>query len=379
MILRGRRSRKKNTRVFGDDWDNREDSDEQLPEVNNGDDQGKCTPLPSMRCPVATAKHRRRKRNSRYLGDEWDNNEDIDEYQSSKVKSHSDKEVCVPLGSKDCAVVTPKDIPRKKNSRYFGDDWDNMEDSDEHQSPLKNQHDKGTARFPKKHAVVHQIGRDAIARGKQLEKEPERVLQIDEYFDENADPNEPGPSVWRRVRCKQVMTSSDSGTEWVPQEESLESEEDVEDDNHLLLADEWSGGNHNEGIAIGHTVDVEYLDHGGFCVRCEHCHAGLYEAEKIKRDGKITGGSLCCHNGKSAILEAHFPRVPEPLQSLFNDYTSREGKLFHSNIRYINSALQMASTTAGIKHTIAGINETTGPSMMVAQGNIYHLLNPMAG
>ena len=51
------------------------------------------------------------------------------------------------LESKDCAVVSPKDTPRKKNSRHFGD---NMEDSDEHQSTMvKNQQDRGTARFPK--------------------------------------------------------------------------------------------------------------------------------------------------------------------------------------------------------------------------------------
>ena len=81
-------------------------------------------------------------------------------------------------------------------------------------------------------------------------------------------------------------------------------------------------------------------------------------------------GSLCCHGGKSASLETHFPEAPEPLQSLFNDCTSREGKLFHTNIRYINSALQMASSTASIEHK-------KGPGMMVAEGNIYHLLNPI--
>ena len=284
-----------------------------------------------------------------------------------------------------CPVDTGKSRRRRKNTRYFGGDWDNNEDSDEHQSPVTTHQESGTARFPQKPPVVHQIHRDDRARGKSPRNEPKYVMEIEEYFDENADPNEPGPSVWRRIRRRQVATSSDE--EWVPQEETQEETTEASDDDISVEIHPVEGTRRprqprsyrRSGVALGEAVDVEYLDHGGFYVRCEHCHAGLYEAEKIKRDGKITGGSLCCHNGKSAILEAHFPRVPEPLQSLFNDYTSREGKLFHSNIRYINSALQMASTTAGIKHTIAGINETTGPSMMVAQGNIYHLLNPMAG
>ena len=119
---------------------------------------------------------RSRKRSTRYFGDDWDNKEDSDDHQA-RVNNDDGRATSATLASKDCAVVTPKDVPRKKNTRYFGDDWDNKEDSDEHQSPLKHHQDRSLARFPKKRAVVHQIGRDAIAGRKQPEKEPKRVIR----------------------------------------------------------------------------------------------------------------------------------------------------------------------------------------------------------
>eukprot|EP00889_Picochlorum_renovo_P006380 jgi/Picre1/33410/NNA_008734.t1 len=85
----------------------------------------------------------------------------------------------------------------------------------------------------------------------------------------------------------------------------------------------------------------------------------------------ITGGPLCCHDGKAAFLSDHFDRpAPQPLRSLWDDRTSQEGTCFHKKIRYINAALQMASSTSNVMHT-------PGVSMMVAQGSIYHLLNPI--
>jgi len=374
MILRGQRSRQRNTRLLGDEWDTREDSDEELSKVNNDHDRVECAPLRSKRSPAAPAKHRRRKKNSRYMGDDWDNDGDSDEHRSSTVKHDIEQ-----LGSKHCAVATPEDMPRKKNSRYFGDDWDNMEDSDEHQSPPKMQHSRGSARFPKRRPVVHQLDGDAMTRGTMEKKAHKWEPETDEYYDENADPNQPGPSVWRRGRSRPVLTTVDSDEEWVPSAESHGETVETSDDDEsslqcsparVLRPHESTREYKNCKIALGDAVDVEYLDHGGRSLRCELCQATLYSSEKVKRDGKVTGGSLCCHNGKSASLETHFPEVPEPLQSLFNDYTSAEGKLFHHKIRFINSALQMASSTASIKHK-------KGPSMMVAEGNIYHLLNPI--
>jgi len=124
-------------------------------------------------------------------------------------------------------------------------------------------------------------------------------------------------------------------------------------------------------VALGDAVEVEYVDHGERCERCAFCNAALYKWEVAKREGSICGASLCCHFGKAAFLSQHFDEpAPEPLRRLFQDKTSAQGKMFHKNIRYINSALQMASTTANVRHT-------RGRSMMVAEGNIYHLLNPL--
>ena len=47
-------------------------------------------------------------------------------------------------------------------------------------------------------------------------------------------------------------------------------------------------------------------------MRCELCRDGWYEWEKGKRDAKVSGGSLCCRNGKNVRLEIpHAPKVPE--------------------------------------------------------------------
>jgi hypothetical protein len=211
MILRGRRSRKRNTRVLGDDWDNMEDSDEELSKVNNDNDQVKCAPLRSKRSPVATAKHRRRKQNSRYLGDEWDNDGDSDEHQQSlTVKNANDSERRAALRrSKECPIALETGRMPKKNRRYFGDDWDTREQSDEYQEQQSCYQDTCTARFPKKRAVVHQIGRNAISRGKQPKKGPKYVLEIEEYDDENADPNQPGPWVQRSVKRRQASSDDE--------------------------------------------------------------------------------------------------------------------------------------------------------------------------
>eukprot|EP00889_Picochlorum_renovo_P007393 jgi/Picre1/34423/NNA_001892.t1 len=183
-----------------------------------------------------------------------------------------------------------------------------------------------------------------INREKAEKKPLTCVGEIEKHLDENADPNKQGPSPRRRVKRKQVVSSSED--EWLPQDESQETIVDAEDDNILLLPEEWRNENQAGGIALCDALEVEYLDHG-------------------------RRGGLCCHDGKAAFLADHFDKpAPEPLRSLWDDRTSQEGTCFHKKIRYINAALQMASSTSNVVHT-------PGVSMMVAQGSIYHLLNPI--
>ena len=211
--------------------------------------------------------------------------------------------------------------------------------------------------------------------------------------DENVDPNAPEPAACPKRRRGQAGQAVDD--EWLPEEDGVEhacSTDDATDgdgdgDDDLdteLLEDEISmapnvlperqrrgRANRRCAVALGDALSVEYLDHGRRSKRCQLCHAPLYEWEVTKSEGRLTGGALCCHNGTAASLADHFDKpAPEPLRSLWDDHTSHGGKCFHRKIRYINAALQMASSTSNVVHT-------PGVSMMVAQGSIYHLLNPL--
>ena len=233
------------------------------------------------------------------------------------------------------------------------------------------------------HTIANRVDKADISKGKEPCQVPKSMIELEEYVNENADPNEPGPSVWRRIRQTPVPTSDD---EWLPDEEAVGDRFDSEEDGisvesspstQALLPEERIRRPHKRPqasrhceVALGNASTAAYLDHGKRIKTCTFCAAGLYESEVVKK-GHIAGGALCCHYGKAASLSKHFDGpAPEPLQSLFDDHVSTEGKLFHRKVRYINSALQMASSTASVKHT-------PGPSMMVAEGNIYHLLNPL--
>ena len=115
-----------------------------------------------------------------------------------------------------------------------------------------------------------------------------------------------------------------------------------------LLPEEKRRDYRKRGVALGDAVEVSYLDHGERCKSCAFCNARLYEWEVMKKKkGSIIGGKLCCHENKATFLSRHFDEpTPEPLRSLFDDYTSSQGKLFHKHIRYINAALQMAPPPA---------------------------------
>ena len=265
---------------------------------------------------------------------------------------------------------------RKPNARYVGTDWDNDRGGDVDMSTQESQDAQKMARpqdRPKLKDVV---------------EVPQHLLNLDDYpQDENSDPNLPGRSARSRVRKRVVTALSDD--EWQPPEDDFgdsSTEEEVEEDESAVEEEELLEAQrlmpeerrrarpryfrkNREGL--GDAQGVTYLDHGERSETCAFCQARLYKNEVVKRKGYVCGGSLCCHAGKAASLSNHFDEpAPEPLQWLFNDYTSARGKAFHNNIRYINSALQMASSTAKVR-------DRGGPGMMVAEGNIYHLMNPL--
>ena len=70
MILRNRRDRKKNPRIFGDDWVTKEDRDQHLSEVSNDNDHPNgALPTRSREHPVDIESKRIQKKNRRYVGE----------------------------------------------------------------------------------------------------------------------------------------------------------------------------------------------------------------------------------------------------------------------------------------------------------------------
>ena len=348
MILRNRRDLKKNPRIFGDDWVTKEDRDQHHSEVNNDNDRSNgASPTNSREHPVAIESKRTQKKNRRYIGDEWENDKENEEHVEL---SGNNQNMCTARLPKKRAIMhafdwdamafeqlerkPPKNfgrhdnpdepgpsVLRKKNRRYLGDDWDNGVESDDHQDGRTSQ-ETCIAHFPRRPPVVHQVDREMMVNG-HLE---ENAL---EHFDGHAAPDE--------------LEVSSSDEEWLPHDEEREeiiamsdddllheSDDGVSDDS--LLPEEDTRVRRQTRHAprsrrtrivcpgLGDAMDVEYLDHGGFCHTCEHCNAGLYDSEVVKKDGRITGGSLCCHNGKAAWLETHFPEMPDSTKRQENIY-----------------------------------------------------------
>ena len=137
----------------------------------------------------------------------------------------------------------------------------------------------------------------------------------------------------------------------------------------------------------------EYLDVGDRTTSCHFCDAPLWELEErdahdevwvwseddrkfdVQRRKVKCGGKLCCHKGKSVRELAHLFKRPAPdaLQKLFDDRESKEGKLFHQNTRGLNIMFQMASSTISTSEH----DKRYPHSVMVCEGNIYHLINPI--
>ena len=92
-------------------------------------------------------------------------------------------------------------VLRKKNRRYFGHDWDNGVESDDHQDGCSSQ-ETCIAQFPRRTPVVYQVDREMMVND-HLE---ENALQ---HFDGHAAPDE------------QEVSSSDE--EWMPQDEGQEA------------------------------------------------------------------------------------------------------------------------------------------------------------
>eukprot|EP00889_Picochlorum_renovo_P006425 jgi/Picre1/33455/NNA_008779.t1 len=294
---------------------------------------------------------RSRKQNTRFLGDEWEKEDDFLGDKSSSCCHVVDQ--CGPRGKRN----------RKQNGRFLGDDWEN-----EDGAPTDDAKSDGSSQ-------VYTPGYSETGGDANL-------------IDENVDPNAPERAVCPKRPRGQALQAFDD--EWLPDEDGIEhvcsaddsTDDDVDDDLDIeddismapnVLPDRERRGRANRrcAVALGDALNVEYLDHGSRSQRCQLCDAPLFEWEVKKKNGMITGGPLCCHDGKAAFLSDHFDRpAPQPLRSLWDDRTSQEGTCFHKKIRYINAALQMASSTSNVVHT-------PGVSMMVAQGSIYHLLNPI--
>eukprot|EP00889_Picochlorum_renovo_P006381 jgi/Picre1/33411/NNA_008735.t1 len=144
-------------------------------------------------------------------------------------------------------IINRSQRHRKRNTRIFGDEWDNSnEDGGEHVPPVDlDDRDVCAAWWPARRSVLHQVGRCASTGRKQTKKPLTCVGEIEKHLDENADPNKQGPSARRRVKRKQVVSSED---EWLPHDESQETIVDAEDDNILLLPEEWTNENHAGGL-----------------------------------------------------------------------------------------------------------------------------------
>jgi hypothetical protein len=137
----------------------------------------------------------------------------------------------------------------------------------------------------------------------------------------------------------------------------------------------------------------KYLDVGDRTTSCHFCDAPLWEFEVQDAHDEVwvwsedarkfvvqhpkvkCGGKLCCHKGKSVRALAHLFKWPAPdaLQKLFDDRESKEGKLFHQNTRGLNIMFQMASSTISTSEH----DKRYPHSVMVCEGNIYHLINPI--
>ncbi len=126
----------------------------------------------------------------------------------------------------------------------------------------------------------------------------------------------------------------------------------------------------NRGRALG-TLDgfqedqVEVVNIGRRTRLCEHCNARLYEGEQ-------TRSTICCRQGRCTPVADRFPQPPpQDLQELLAGLTP-DSRFFLANIRFFNSALQMASSGIHLAQPRDGV------SMLACQGNIYHCIGPLA-
>ena len=107
---------------------------------------------------------------------------------------------------------------------------------------------------------------------------------------------------------------------------------------------------------------------GKMDVQCEHCHALHWEAEKQANSPKnkpVFG--VCCSKGLQHIPE--MPKLPPLLKDLF-DRKAPNSKLFHKNIRALNSSLSMVSM--GIDNGSQMQMNGRGVPIFKVNGQIYH-------
>jgi hypothetical protein len=256
MILRNRRDRKKNPRIFGDDWVTKEERDQHHSEVNNDNDRSNgASPTNAREHPVAIESKRTQKKNRRYIGDEWENDKENEEHVEL---SGNNQNMCTARVPKKRAIMHAFDwdamafeqlerkprknfgrhdnpdepgpsVLREKNRQYFGDDWDNgvRKTGTQERSKGLSMHDDGhdaiardhMERKPLKHKTsIHEFDWEGMEFEKLQEKPPKN-------FDRQDDPDEPGPSVLRKKNRRYFGDDWDNGVESDDHQDGCSSQE----------------------------------------------------------------------------------------------------------------------------------------------------------
>ena len=116
--------------------------------------------------------------------------------------------------------------------------------------------------------------------------------------------------------------------------------------------------------------DVLTLSFGAMSLRCTHCRALFFAAER-NQSGKFT---LCCKNGKASNLPG-VSEAPEPLRSYLLG-TDPAAKLFRQHIRRYNAAMSFVSFGANVEIK-SGNSGTSAPPVCIVHGAVYHHSYPL--
>ena len=112
--------------------------------------------------------------------------------------------------------------------------------------------------------------------------------------------------------------------------------------------------------------DIPTLAFGSMTLRCSHCEALHFPAERNKTAGTL---SLCCKNGKLAHLPP-VPDAPEPLRTYLVS-AAPEARAFRKQIRRYNAAMSFVSFGANLE-VKTGTTGNNAPPVCIVHGAVYH-------